>query len=227
MGVVTAVDFYANEKKCQYNKHDTGYKSLLYSKRAFIELLRSFVKHSWVEYLNEDNIIRINNKYILQDFEGKESDIVYKAKIGKENVIFYVLIELQSKVDFLMPYRLLLYMVEIWRDVYRDTPENIREQKGFRFPSVVPIVLYNGKYKWTASMKYKDIVNQNNVFEKFIPNFEYLLIDVNRYNEQKLLQAGNLMSSVFYIDQKRDTEEIFKRLKTLMFTLKNFDSAQL
>ncbi len=35
------------------------------------------------------------------------------------------------------------------------------------------------------------------------------------------------MSSVFYIDQKRDTEGIFKRLKTLMFTLKQFDFAQL
>ncbi len=39
--------------------------------------------------------------------------MVYRISLGDRDVIFYLLIELQSRVDFLMPYRLLLYMVEI------------------------------------------------------------------------------------------------------------------
>ncbi len=32
--------------------------------------------------------------------------------------------------------------MEIWRDVFRDTPKKIRERKDFRFPPIIPIVLY-------------------------------------------------------------------------------------
>ena len=124
-----AIEFYVNDKGAEYNKHDKGYKSLLYSKKRFLELLRSFVKHGWVEKIHENSIVRVDKKYILQDFAEKEGDIVYKGKIGEEQEVFFVLIELQSKVDFLMPYRLLWYIIEIWRDVFRDTPKKIRERK--------------------------------------------------------------------------------------------------
>lgn len=35
-----------------------------------------------------------------------------------------------------------------------------------------------------------------------------------------------MISSVFYVDQKRDTDEVYKRLESLVSTLKNFDSDQ-
>ncbi len=62
---VAAIDFYVNDK---------GYKSLLYSKETFLELLRSFVKHGWVEKIHEKSIVRVDKKYILQDFAEKEAN---------------------------------------------------------------------------------------------------------------------------------------------------------
>ncbi len=92
--------------------------------------------------------------------------------------------------------------MEIWRDVFRDTPKKVREQKDFRFSPIIPIVLYNGKNNWTAPKSFKDIIGQNNLFPEYIPDFQYILIDVNRYDEEELLEVGNLMSLVFYIEQK-------------------------
>ena len=71
-------------------------------------------------------------------------------------MIFYVLLELQSTVDHLMPFRLLLYMVEIWRDIYNNTPAGERERKGFRLPAIVPAVLYNGRRSWTACRSFRE-----------------------------------------------------------------------
>lgn len=55
------------------------------------------------------------------------------------DVCFYLL-ELQSTVDFQMPYRLLLYMVEIWRTVLKDTDAKEAARKNFKLPAIVPCV---------------------------------------------------------------------------------------
>ncbi|WP_206812030.1 Rpn family recombination-promoting nuclease/putative transposase [Paradesulfitobacterium ferrireducens] len=83
---------------------------------TFLELLKTFVGEAWTEDIREDDLTRVEKSYILQDFNEKESDIVYRLH-SREDMVFYVLLELQSTVDYGMPFRLLLYMVEIWRDI--------------------------------------------------------------------------------------------------------------
>ncbi|GEA17459.1 hypothetical protein E306M_05930 [Moorella sp. E306M] len=100
-----------------------GYRQLLTDKRVFLELLKTFVREDWVAAIDADYLILVNKSYVLQDFSEKEADIVYKLKTRDKNVIFYILLELQSTVDYLIPFRLLLYMVEIWREIYNN-PQN-------------------------------------------------------------------------------------------------------
>jgi len=50
---------------------------------------------------------------------------------------------------------------------------------------------------------------------------------VVRYDEEELLQLGNLISSVFYIDQKPWYDEIIRRLKILTGQLKNLNEDEL
>lgn len=78
------------------NKHDIGYKYLLSSKRIFIQLLRSFVHQGWVRDMDEETIMRLDKSFILQDFQGKEADLVYRLSLNGKDVIFYLLLELQA-----------------------------------------------------------------------------------------------------------------------------------
>lgn len=133
-----------------YHEHDTGYKHMFSHKGTFIELLRSFVKKDWVKLIKEEDLVLVNKSYVLPDFEEEESDIVYRIKSKENDIIFYVLFEFQSKVDYQMPIRLLFYMTEIWRDIYKNETKVFRKRKDYRLPSIVPIVLYNGRNKWTA-----------------------------------------------------------------------------
>ena len=81
----------------------------------------------------------------VKEFEEEESDILYKVNINGVEVILYVLLEFQSKVDFQMPIRLLFYMIKIWRDTLKNTDKNERKRKSFKLPEIIPIVIYNGK----------------------------------------------------------------------------------
>ncbi len=222
------------------NKHDKGYKYLLSVKRVFLQLLRSFVDKSWVNSIDEDSVEYINKSFILQDFKGKEADIVYRVKIDGKEVFFYILLELQSTVDYQMPYRLLQYMLEIWRTILKDTNKArekektssdedaaannidiIKNGREFELPAIIPCVLYNGKYNWTVPKSYREILSANELFDDYIIDFNYILIDVARYSEEELLSLGNLIGAVFYIDQKQQYDEIIERLKNLVDQLKN------
>ena len=48
-----------------HQEHDKGYRHLLQSKRAFMDLLKSFVKTEWVELVQEEDLVRVDKSFIL------------------------------------------------------------------------------------------------------------------------------------------------------------------
>lgn len=176
--------------------------------------------------IDEGDLTLVDKSYVLQDFSDKEADIVYRLRLQGTEVIFYVLLELQSTVDHTMPFRLLQYMVEVWRDVYKNTPDNERKGKGFRLPSIVPAVLYNGKSGWTARRSFREYQSGHGMFPERLLDFSYILFDVVRYGEEDLHRASNVVSSVFYLDQTVDPRELVARLSKLADVLKEMDLEQ-
>lgn len=75
--------------------------------------------------------------YVTEDYRKKEADIVYRMKIRQgdlqeQEVIFYVLLELQSSVDNLMPLRLLNYMTRIWLQETKKKVKDKRQPQDYR-----------------------------------------------------------------------------------------------
>ncbi|WP_308463416.1 Rpn family recombination-promoting nuclease/putative transposase [Clostridium pasteurianum] len=155
----------------------------------------------------------MDKEFILKDFKEEEADIVYRVNIDGNDIIFYVLLEFQSKVDFSMPIRLLMYMTEIWRDELKNTDTKIKKRKDYKLPAIVPMVVYNGKYNWTVARNFKDILKGHELFEDSIVDFRYLLFDVNRMEKEELLEIANIVSTVFLLDQNVNDIEIVDRLK--------------
>lgn len=209
-----------------YHEHDVGYKHIFSHKGTFLEFLRSFTKKGWADSIKEEDLVLVDKSYILSDFEEEESDILYRVNINGEEVIFYVLLEFQSKVDFQMPMRLLFYMIEVWRDVLKNTDKSELKRKSFRLPAVIPIVLYNGKNKWTAKTSFREILSGYELFEDNILNFNYMLFDINRYSDEELYSVSNLVSAVFLLDQEMDEDELIRRLRKLIYILKKISPEQ-
>ena len=209
------------------NPHDVGYKYLLSSKKIMMELLRSFVKEGWVDKVDESKMVKLKKTFILHDFKNIESDIIYKVKMKEQDVIFYILMELQSTVDFQMPYRLLRYMIEIWRDYLLDIEDKERMRKQFQLPSIVPLVLYNGKNRWTAKMNFKEYLSCYKIFQDYVLDFKYILIDVNRYSPEDLIELSNVIGSAFLLDQKCDIIELENRIKAVCELMSKMENNQL
>jgi len=107
----------------------------------------------------------------------------------------------------------------------KNTPKEELERKDFRLPVIVPIVLYNGEGNWTAPLSYKESLAGYQLFEDYVLDFKYFLLDVKRYTEEELLELANLIGSVFLVDQrKRDIMGLFDLLKRLLDILKKLPS---
>lgn len=201
------------EKQTPHDIYDRGYKLLLSFTKIFQQLMEGYVQGDWKSRLDYTKSQRIEKTFILKGLEKQEADVLYKVPLlgeeGKE-VYLYVLIEQQSTVDYTLAFRVLCYLVAIWTEIYKNTDENVRRQKGFRLPPVLPIVLYNGALAWTATTSVKDLVEYGELFGDFIPSVRYHLIDIPRYSEEKLKQIGNSLAGVFLLEHERKSKEEFE-----------------
>jgi hypothetical protein len=194
--------------------HDLGYKELLSCDQLFLELLDSCVAQGWVKAIDRKRIVRIDKSFIDEYFTKKEADLVYQLQLNGQAVIFYLLMELQSSVDFLMPYRLLQYMVSIWSYYLKNNSEESK-RKIFCLPAIIPLVVYNGADNWTACHSFKETLAKAEFFGEYVLDFKYILIDVNRYNETDLWEMANLIGGVFLLDQNVAPEVYHQRLINL------------
>lgn len=198
------------------HEHDVGYKKVFSKKRNFLHFIRKYIQVDWVNNIDENDLILIDKSFVEADYKDKESDIIYKIKFQDSEIIFYVLLELQSTVDRTMPFRLLKYMVELMKREFDNTPENERKLTDYRLPAVVPIILYNGSDNWTAVRNFKEYLQGYEKFGDYIIDFKYLLFDLNRTTEETILSTNQLLDMIFALDQNPNRKNM-ERMLTIAF----------
>ncbi|HPR97644.1 MAG TPA: Rpn family recombination-promoting nuclease/putative transposase [Thermotogota bacterium] len=202
-----------------HQPHDKGYKYILKTKKEFLELLKGFVHEEWVSSIREEDIVRIDKSFIDTHFQTKEADIVYRYQNGGEETIFYVLLEHQSSVDKRMMFRLLLYMVEIWRDhltqkklfLSYETEQKAENEKDFTLPAIIPIILYTGNSEWKAPTQFKELIPGAKYFQDHILNFRSLMIDTSVIDDEEFLQQESVVSLVLYLDKVKNLKEFITK----------------
>jgi len=209
------------------NPHDKRHKELFSNKRSFLSLLKDCIKEPWVYQLDESSITKSNNSFILQDFSEKEADIVYEATLNGKKVIFYILLELQSKVDYRMPYRLLLYIVEILRDYYNHSDVNERDNKDFKFPVVFPIVFFSAKDTWTVPLNLHDMFSDYEIFGDYVLNFEYMLVNAKGYDNDTLKGfSSKLLGLILMLEKAKNDLEFYSSIRDNLDSIGTFDNEE-
>ena len=169
---------------------DKGLKRLLSQRKNFLQFIKKYIDLYFVATIQEDDLQLIDKSFIDGDFRKRESDIVYRVKNDEQDVIFYIILEMQTKVDHTMPIRLLFYITELLRRIFYDTDKKVRERKDFRMPAVVPLILYIGEHEWTAVRSYREYTNQGDTFGDHILDFRYEMLDL-RAIQQEMLESGD------------------------------------
>ena len=210
------------------NPHDKRFKELFANKKSFLSLLRDCIKDDWVNRLDGDSLIKSGKSFILQDFSELEADIVYEASLDGSKVIFYILQELQSYVDYRMQYRLLLYIVEILRDFFNNSDVNERDNKDFKFPVVFPIVFYSGSGAWTVPLSLNQMFDGYEHFGSHVLNFDYMLVDAKGFNENDLkVFSSRLLATVLMMEKSQNDVEFYDSIRKSLSDIKGFDTEEM
>ncbi len=209
------------------NPHDKGYKRIFSIKKHFLHFIKKYIALEWMMELEEEDLELIDKQYITDQFDTYESDLVYKVHTKEGAVYLFFLLELQSYNDFTMSFRLLIYMTAIWLDHFKNCDKNKRSKKGYRLPAIMPIVLHNSERNWTASCKFSQMINNAQLFGKYVVDFEYALVSVNTLTESKISSSNTLIDNIFLADRKRTRQEWTDGIAELMHRIRAMDTNDL
>ena len=157
-----------------------------------------FIPDDWLHSLDYSTLEKVSGSYISEDFKLREDDIVWRVKVGGAWVYLYLLLEFQSSVDKYMALRMMVYIGLLYQDLIKRK-EVLADG---RLPPILPIVLYNGKQRWTSVTDVAELIPVvPGLVEQFKPRLKYLLIDENAYSDTELASLNNLVAAVFRLEQ--------------------------
>lgn len=209
------------------NPHDKGYKRIFSIKKNFLDFIKKYIGFDWMKELTEKDLVLIDKEFITDQFDTYESDLVYKVNTRKGSVYLFFLLELQSYNDFTMPFRLLVYITAIWLDYFKNCDKDARRKKSFRLPAVIPIVLHNGERSWTASSRFKEMIDKAELFGNYVVDFEYVLVSVRNLNLSKIRQSNTLVDNIFLADKKRTRKEWTENMTELLQRIREMETEDL
>lgn len=193
------------------NANDKIFRKILDNKEEAISIINRILKKE--EVITAEQIEKYNSSYISNKLKNSEADIVYK--VIKQNVFF--LIEHQTKIDYSMPYRILKYEVEIIESVLINQKYNNKE---YKYPLIIPIVLYTGRKKWNAHLELSRVQIRWNKEYKNKELSRYNIIDVNKLTDKELIEEKSLVSKMMLIEKSKTEKQLEKNLSKII-SLKN------
>lgn len=193
-------------------EHDASYKLLFAHTRMVEDLLRGFVHESWVRDVDYTTLERVSESQISDNLLDRRDDLIWRLRWGPQWIYLYLLLEFQSTVDPAMALRVLVYQGLLYQALLRAgqlSPTG-------KFPPVVPIVLYNGRGRWTAPRAVEDLFDPlPRSLTPYRPRLRYILLDEGRYTARQLAPLRNLVAALCRLENSRTPTDV-QRVLTLL-----------
>ena len=206
--------------------HDSGYKLLFSHPEMVRDLLTGFVQGEWLNNADFSTLTRVNGSYVTQSdkLAQRHDDLVWKIRINDRWLYVYLLLEFQSSIDPLMALRMMVYVGLLYQD--------LAKRKEFaadgKLPPVLPIVLYNGVPRWTASVLMEKLVTTPPAgLESYVPRCRYLLLDEGQYGADVLNPLRNVVAALFRLETQRGLNDVRNVVDALIEWLKEEDQRSL
>ncbi|MDR0875856.1 MAG: Rpn family recombination-promoting nuclease/putative transposase [Clostridiales Family XIII bacterium] len=184
---------------------DNSFKVIFGEPVLFVQFIRDFIDIDLLKGIEASDIEDVTERFLPLFEEGKDSDTVKKINIQGDLPLFVIaILEAESHVNFRASFKMLQYITLVL-DNYEKESEKVRKgasrRKGFRYPPILPIVYYDGAGKWTAETNFFDKTELNQAFGKYIPKFEYEVINLNTYSREDLMSFADAMSLILLVDK--------------------------
>ena len=189
-----------NEKKIT-DPHDTIFKTSFSDKANAIDLINGTFPKEIVENLKLETLTLDSTTYIDRKLKKYYSDLVYTCKYKNTDILITLLFEHKSYLPEFPHVQLLRYILNIQEHSISNTNKLI---------FTLPVVFYHGKDTW-KKRSFSEYFNiKDDFLLKFIPNFDYLVIDLSGYSNDDIKQkiTGQLLKILMQIMKYSHNENI-------------------
>ncbi|WNK21215.1 Rpn family recombination-promoting nuclease/putative transposase [Halomonas piscis] len=195
------------------HSHDIAYKELFSHPEFVQQLIEGFAPDDIAALMDVTTLKQHNGHYVTPLNQEKIEDVVWSVKATWEGVTqrvyLYILLEFQSRVDYMMPVQMMHYVAGFHDQLIKNgvtTPS-----KGL--PPVFPIVLYNGAQRWTAERDVSDMITPQppGFLQPYQPHLRYYLVDEGRYSDEDLAERNSVLSGIFGIEKAKDGREALQK----------------
>jgi hypothetical protein len=171
---------------------DKVFRITLQQKDAVTLLLTEFVPLSLRQHIDLDALELDNTEYVTKELKKLQSDVVWKSKFQDSELRIILLLEHKKELKKELFVQLLLYLCCIWLyDVHEKRP----------FSCILPIVVHQGAggQIWETRDFHSFFEHIPAEFLKYLPNFKFLLMNVQLEPNQKILKLPeeNLLRALF------------------------------
>ena len=176
------------------------------------DLLRGFAAREWSDAFDFSTLEKLPAEYVGDDFRRRHGDAVWRVRFREEAWLYLlVMLEFQSTADPYMAVRILVYTGLLYQDLIR---RGALGDDG-RLPPVLPVVLYNGRPRWSAPVEMGDLIAPaEEALGRYQPSQRYFLLDVGRWGEDDLPRR-NLVSALVGLENSGSVEGLSKLLAAL------------
>lgn len=193
---------------------DVNARTVFQDKLLCCQFLKGYSGIDIFKNIKPENIVDETKKYQAYLGITFESDTVNKILLDDalDMPVFLVsLIEHKANVDYDVTMQLLKYMVCIWTEYGKEKlarKEGNPANKDFVYPTIIPIVYYEGKSKWTVGLNLKDRISMSDMFPEYIPDFTYKLVCNYSYSNDELLSREDEISLFMMLNKVQTAEDM-------------------
>ena len=166
--------------------HDAAYKLVYSNPRMVADLLRGFLPDGDWPGFDFATLEPLPASHVGRGLRRREGDTMWRLRAraapGGGWVHVLVLMEFQSRVDRSMALRVMTYTGLAWEGLLRWREGAAGEEApGAPLPPVIPLVVYNGRGRWTAPADVSELVAPvEGDLARLQPSNRYALLDMQR-----------------------------------------------
>lgn len=165
--------------KNRLSPHDRFIRSIFTNPKIVKEFFETHLPEKVKEAIDLNTIEPQKDSFIDDKLKQQISDILFATKFNNEDGYLYVLIEHTSRVDKMLPFRLIKYMAAI-------IEQHLKKTELTKLPIIVPLILYTGQKPYPYSMDLFDLYGTNKDLAREIMGKPTQLIDLAKASDEEL-----------------------------------------
>lgn len=202
------------KKSVVHTPHDKLFRSSLQFPEVAREFLELYLPQAIKKQLDFNSIEYCQTSFVDEQLKLSQTDVLFKANIADKEAYIYLLCEQESKVDALIAFWLMKYLIAIWdHHIKQNTPS-----KALPLPMIVPLVFYTGGQPYTAHRELWQLFGDQSEVMKIVLQSPFHLIEADKIPEEELTShafAGTMSFIMRSYFRKHLTHELQKIMASL------------